>query len=138
MIEKLQGYTALLIDDDEDSRNLGKHILQAAGAQVLVARNGREGFAVAVKEQPDFILSDISMPGMDGLEMMREMAISIYTREIPVIALSGLDDPQTRLDSFRAGFLNYIQKPFDPDKLVSQVMAILSEYPKFSDFAGDG
>lgn len=127
MEKVLSGYTALLIDDDEDSRTLARHILEQVGARVVVARNGQEGFALAVETQPDFILSDISMPGMNGLEMMREMAISIYTRDIPVIAISGMDDPALRLNSFRAGFLHYIQKPFDAEKLVRQIWLILTE-----------
>jgi CheY-like chemotaxis protein len=129
MPQLLDGWTVLVVDDEEDSLDVARRLLKKAGAKVLTASNGEEALSVVRQQKPDCVLSDLSMPEMDGWLLMRELNTSRPTEEIPVIALTAHAMPGDRLRAIEAGFVNYITKPLDARKFVQQLLAILVDIP---------
>lgn len=112
----------LIIDDEEDIREVAALALEAtAGWQVLTASSGVEGIAIATAEQPDAILMDVMMPGVDGPTTFRNMRQNTLVAHIPVLLLTakvqGVD--QRRFASI--GVAATLFKPFDPLTLASQI-----------------
>jgi two-component system cell cycle response regulator DivK len=112
----------LLIDDDRDTRLLYAEILRHDGVVVAQAGDGQAGFQRAIETLPDLIITDISMPIMDGRELMRRLRTDDRTRHIPVIACSGRDRPRVQLEDEPNA---YMDKPCDPDELRLQVRRLL-------------
>lgn len=116
----------LIIDDEEDIREVAGLALEAtAGWQVLTASSGIEGIAIATAEQPDAILMDVMMPGVDGPTTFRNMQQDSLVAHIPVLLLTakvqGVD--QRRFASL--GVAAILFKPFDPLTLASQISEAL-------------
>jgi CheY-like chemotaxis protein len=111
---------ALVIDDEESIRNYVRYLLEAAGYEVADADNGTRGLLAAVEAHFDLIVTDISMPGLDGVELIREVrARGIRSR---VIAMSGAEKADTLLriaGSFDADAI--VEKPFTCEDLLSAV-----------------
>lgn len=112
----------LIIDDEEDIREVAALSLEAtAGWEVLTASSGIEGIAIATAEQPDAILMDVMMPGVDGPTTFRNMQQNSLVAHIPVLLLTakvqGVD--QRRFASL--GVAAILFKPFDPLSLASQI-----------------
>jgi CheY-like chemotaxis protein len=124
------GWCVLVVDDEVDSLEVARMMLELAGARVLTATNGEEGLASVEKERPHFILSDLSMPVMDGWHMMKELNQDRRTMDIPVIALTAHAMSGDRERAVNAGFANYISKPLDPDKFITQLLNIVIETPE--------
>lgn len=114
----------LLVDDNEDNREVFCAILEHAGYGVLKAADGAEGVQIARAYLPHLILMDLSMPVMDGWEAASELREYESTREIPVFAVSAhvlmRGDP-ARIRA--AGFLKFLLKPLEPGKLLTEVKA---------------
>lgn len=117
----------LIIDDERDIRDVVRVSLEEfAGWEVLTAASGLEGLQMALVEELDAILLDISMPGMDGFQICQELQNQATTRAIPIIMLTAkvLPDDRQRLKALNvAGF---ISKPFDPMTIWSQVAESLN------------
>jgi CheY-like chemotaxis protein len=116
----------LIIDDEEDIREVAALALEAtAGWTVFTAGSGAEGIATATKEQPDAILMDVMMPGVDGPTTFRSMQQNPQVANIPVLLLTakvqGVD--QRRFASL--GVAAVLFKPFDPMTLASQISEAL-------------
>jgi DNA-binding response OmpR family regulator len=108
----------LVVDDADKIRSLVRRLLEAAGHDVLEARNGRDCLRVLYAEKPDLVMLDVSMPDMDGwtaLERIRELTW------VPVLMLTAHDAPPDRVRGLRAGADDYIVKPFDPDELLARI-----------------
>ncbi len=127
-----QGWKVLVVDDEPDSLEVATRMLKLAGAEVLTAENGRDGLEIARQWKPRFILSDLSMPVMDGWKMLDQLRHNLATRDIPVIALTAHDMPGDRERVFAAGFHNYIAKPLDPTKFIRQLANILLDIPNIA------
>lgn len=125
----LENWNVLVVDDEEDSLAVACMLLEMAGANVATASNGREALASVQEKRPDFILSDLSMPEMDGWRLMYQLNRERSTLEIPVIALTAHAISGDRQRAIQAGFTNYIAKPLDPDKFIEQLLALLVEIP---------
>jgi two-component system cell cycle response regulator DivK len=113
----------LLIDDDRGTRLAYAGILRDEGVAVAQAGDGQDGFQRAIETLPDLIITDISMPIMNGWELMRRLRTDERTRDIPVIVCSGFDRPGVQLEAEPNAFLG---KPCDPDELRLQVRRLLS------------
>lgn len=116
----------LIIDDEEDIREVAALALEAtAGWQIVTAGSGAEGIAMATREQPDAVLMDVMMPGMDGPTTFRTMQQNPLIAHIPVILLTakvqGVD--QRRFASL--GVAAVLFKPFDPMTLAHQIAEAL-------------
>lgn len=114
--------TVLLIDDDDDVREVAQLALEmTAGWTVLTAGDGADGLRMAAEGQPDAILLDVMMPGMDGPATLQALRAEPATAHIPVILLTAKTRPD---DQRRMGDLSprgILSKPFDPMDLASQV-----------------
>jgi CheY-like chemotaxis protein len=114
-------HTVLTIEDQPDIRRLIRMTLEFKGLTVIEAGEGEEGIAMARQHQPDVILLDVMMPGMDGLAVKRTLASDDRLRHIPVIIISALGrscDVQAGLES---GVHAYLIKPFSPWELLEVV-----------------
>lgn len=125
----LDGWTVLVVDDEEDSLDVARRLLLRAGANVLTASDGMEALHLVQHHHPDCVLSDLSMPEMDGWLLMQALNESRPTSNIPVIALTAHAMPGDRQRAMEAGFSNYITKPLDARKFVQQLLAILIDIP---------
>lgn len=117
--------TILVVEDEEDIRELIAHGLSKAGFTLLKAANGREGFVLAVDHRPDLILLDWMMPEVNGIETLRRLRRDARTATIPVIMLSAKAEVDNKTEGLDAGADDYLAKPFSPKELVSRVNAVL-------------
>lgn len=115
----------LAVDDDEDILKVLSKRLETAGYGVIKARDGKEALEAAFKEKPDLIITDATMPKMDGFELTRQIRSRLETAVIPVIMLTARQDKDSELKGIDAGADDYITKPFDVDKLISRVKMVL-------------
>lgn len=116
----------LIVEDNDDLRRFLVSILGAT-YRVLEASNGREGLDVAVREIPDFIITDVMMPVMDGLSMVHEIKQNKDICHIPIIVLSAKASLNDRLDGIREGIDDYITKPFSATYLKQRIENIISQ-----------
>lgn len=129
----LNDWLVLVIDDEPDSLYVASYILRAHGANVHTAMDGEQALALIHENQPNFIISDLSMPVMDGWEMMDHLQRDRALAEIPVIALTAHAMLGDRERALAAGFYNYITKPLSADTFIQDVMRILVDIPSFSE-----
>jgi CheY-like chemotaxis protein len=116
----------LVVDDEEDVRIFLSTVLEDAGAEVLQATDGDEAIAVMVKEQPDLVTLDLSMPGKDGVETFADMRKHPGVKEIPVCVVTG--HPEFRKVIYDRAVPppeGYMDKPVDEEELVSNLKRIL-------------
>ena len=106
----------LVVDDEESMRDVLRRILSAEGYSVSLAENGKRALAILEKERFDFVLCDIRMPEMGGLELLRE----IMSRKIPgtAIMMSAFGTVQTAVEAMKLGAYDYISKPFMSDEIL--------------------
>lgn len=117
-------HTVLIIEDNPEVRNyIRTHLGDAYN--IIVAKNGNEGFAKAVETIPDLIISDVMMPGMDGLELCHKLKTDINTCHIPIILLTALAGFTQIKHGFEVGSDDYITKPFDPGALKIKVNSLI-------------
>jgi CheY-like chemotaxis protein len=122
----LERVEVLAVDDDGDSLELLREILEGAGATVWTARNGEEALAVLKRRQPRVLVSDIGMPGMDGFELIGRVR-HLPVREggrIPAAALTAYARSEDRTRTLRAGFQMHLAKPIEPHELLVSVKAL--------------
>jgi CheY-like chemotaxis protein len=127
---ELQGLRVLLIEDDEDTRDVVRRLLETAGAEVTAAGSAPEGMDLLRAQRPDLLLVDIAMPGEDGLSFMRRVR-SLPAQDggqTPAAALTARAVLEDRLESLRAGFQAHMAKPVPPAELI-EVMAMLAGRP---------
>lgn len=117
----------LVVDDDPAGLELILTLLKHHGATSTGATNGAEGLAFARQLKPHFIISDLSMPVMNGWQMIKELKQDRETMEIPIIALTAHVMRGDREKAIAAGCHNYLSKPIDPYNFVSQLRAILDD-----------
>lgn len=132
--DALEGWVVLVVDDEDDSREVAQLMLEMAGATVVTAADGKEALVRVAAYKPRFILSDLSMPEMDGWRLMHELHRERSTADIPVIALTAHAMSGDRERAIEAGFINYISKPLDPDKFLWQLVNLLVDIPSLSEF----
>jgi CheY-like chemotaxis protein len=129
----LVGWEVLVVDDEPDSLDIAKRLMKMAGATVHTANNGKEGLAAVHEHRPQLILTDLSMPIMDGWGLLHELKHDRRTLDIPVIALTAHTMPGDRERAIVAGFHNHIPKPLDPTKFIQQLMNIVTDIPNFKE-----
>jgi CheY-like chemotaxis protein len=115
----------LVVDDESAIRLICRVNLETAGFETLEAGDGETAFSLAQSEQPDLILLDIMLPGIDGLEVAQRLAAAPETREIPVVFLTARAAAPDELRGHEAGGVAYIGKPFDPASLTETIAAVL-------------
>lgn len=118
-------YKILVVEDHKDTRELLKYNLAAAGFDVAAAEDGGEGLERAKGFQPDLVLLDLMLPGMDGLEVCRKLKQDPGTAGVPVIMLTAKGEEIDRIVGLELGADDYVVKPFSPRELVLRIKAVL-------------
>jgi DNA-binding response OmpR family regulator len=114
--------SVLVVDDDSDIRGLLREVLQRASHTVIEAADGREGLRLFHAEQPDLVILDVAMPGLDGwqtLGRIRELSA------VPVVMLTAQDQELDKVRGLRGGADDYVTKPFGPHELLARVEGLL-------------
>ena len=117
----------LVVDDNEDNRQILIDLLTAAAYEIVAATNGVDAVALATSEHPDLVLMDIQLPGIDGHEATRRIKATPGLQKVPVIAVTSYaltgDDVKAR----EAGCDDYVTKPFSPRALLAKVKTHLGD-----------
>ena len=119
-------FKLLVVDDVQTNVLLLKALLSKEGYGILVANNGQEALEVIRNENPDLILLDVMMPGMDGFEVAERLKSEEYRCEIPIIFLTALDDTQSIVNGFKLGVGDFISKPFRKEESMVRIKHQLS------------
>ena len=119
--------TALIIEDNPDNMVLITRLLKKSGYRTLQAVTGMEGFEMALQERPDFIILDIQLPDIEGTEVLRKIRSSEIGVGIPVIAMTSYAMSGDREKLLSAGCDGYIEKPIDPERVISQIRRLTGE-----------
>lgn len=114
----------LVVDDEEIVRTSCSRTLVPEGYDVRLAKNGVEGLRLAAEERFDLVLTDLKMPDMDGIDVLRN--IKEKWPETHVIIVTGYQTVDTAVKAIKLGANNYIEKPFTPDALLSAVTEALA------------
>jgi CheY-like chemotaxis protein len=117
--------TILVADDDELVRDLVAFKLAAAGYHTITAEDGASALDIVHRQQPDMVILDVVMPGLDGLSVCYELHSSAATAQIPVLMLSGRDRKVDIDLGLTVGADDYLVKPFSPAELVRRVRWLL-------------
>lgn len=127
--KRLLGFKILIVEDDPDSREVLQLFLEQNGAEVRAAESARSAMAIFTdsnSERPDVLVSDLAMPEEDGYSLIsriRELPAELGGH-IPALALSAFASAESRQRAFEAGFHRYLTKPFEPDLIVDQIIAL--------------
>lgn len=117
--------TILIVDDDDDIREIIEYSLKKEGFKVLTAENGEEGISLAKSNSPELIILDVMMPGMDGIEVCETLKSQPETSNIKICFLTARGEDYSQIAGFNAGADDYVNKPVKPKVLVSRIKAIL-------------
>lgn len=126
----------LIIDDNEDIRSY-VHGLLHSDYTVIEAADGSEGIRKAMKYVPDLIISDVMMPGIDGIECCRRLKTELQTCHIPVILLTACSLDEQRIQGYDGGADSYISKPFSSQLLLARVRNLIDSHRRLKQFFGD-
>ncbi len=113
--------TILIVDDKPANLGILSNYLESADYEVLAARDGETGLRTALYAQPDLILLDVILPGIDGFELCKRLKIEERTKDIPVIFMTILDEPEDKVKGFNVGGVDYIAKPFQYEEILARV-----------------
>ncbi|HWK10615.1 MAG TPA: response regulator [Vicinamibacterales bacterium] len=122
---RIDGVHVLAVDDEADSLNLLRAVLESAGASVTTAQNGAEAIDAIGARRPDVLVADIGMPGMDGLQLIRAIRrMDEPVRSTPAAALTAYARSQDRITSLASGFHMHLAKPIDPLELIVAIATL--------------
>ncbi|RLL51715.1 response regulator [Mariprofundus sp. EBB-1] len=119
--------TVLIIEDNDDNMELISFIMKKNGYLVLKAMRGEQGVAMAIEHRPDFIILDIQLPDIDGLEVARRIRASEANGRIPIIAMTSFAMLGDRELLLTAGCNAYIEKPIDVSLVIQQIREAIGE-----------
>ena len=114
----LLGMRVLVVDDHPDERQLLALCLRQHGAQVQLGVNGLEAVEMATQWQPDAVLMDVNLPGLDGVSACQRLREDVRSRRIPILLISGACQPPERVRGLMAGAVDYVSKPYDLNEVV--------------------
>lgn len=116
----------LIVDDSPTETFRFREILTKHGYEVLEATNGADGVTMAQAEQPDLILMDVVMPGVNGFQATRQISKGEDTKHIPVVIVSTKDQATDRVWGKRQGASDYLTKPIDEQQLIEVIQGLLN------------
>ncbi len=126
-------HTVLIVDDDEALAEVLSRRLQQQGFAAITADSGKEGLAKARSERPTLIVLDLRLPDVDGFAICEELADSSATCAIPVIILSGMEQPDILRRCRAAGCFYFVRKPYDPNALLTLIRQAIREAGPWDD-----
>ncbi|MFE0025455.1 response regulator transcription factor [Amycolatopsis sp. NPDC059021] len=112
----------LVVDDDETVRDVVRRYLEVAGFTVDMAGDGAEGLAKFASQEPDLVVLDVMMPGVNGLEVCRRLR---QLSQVPIVMLTALGEEENRIAGLQLGADDYVTKPFSPKELALRVTSVL-------------
>lgn len=115
----------LIIEDNAANLELVRYLLDFSGYQVLMARDGAQGVAMARQERPDLVICDLQIPLLDGYEVLAQLRAQPETVGLAVVAVTAFSMPDDRRKVQNAGFDGYFSKPIDPETFVEQIAKFL-------------
>jgi len=115
----------LIVEDEKDIIKMLEYNLKKEGLRVLSVRDGEDALDSANRELPDLIILDLMLPGMDGLEVCKELKKETKTAPIPVIMLTAKSQESDKVLGLELGADDYITKPFSPRELIARIKAVL-------------
>ena len=115
----------LVVEDNELNLKLVRDVLRHAGFDVIEARTGEDGVALAAAGDPDVVLMDLQLPGIDGVEALRRIRTSADVRRVPVIAVTAYAMSGDHERALRAGFDDYVTKPISARELAQQLRDLM-------------
>lgn len=127
----------LIIEDEEDIRELVKYNLLRENFGVLEAESGEEGLKLVERTMPDLVLLDLMLPGKDGLEICRILKRNEHTQHIPVVMITARGEESDIVTGLELGAEDYIVKPFSPKVLIARVKAVLRHKASAPELAPD-
>jgi two-component system cell cycle response regulator DivK len=119
--------TGLVIEDNEDNMVLITRFLEKFRYRTLQAETGMKGVEMALEKHPDFIILDIQLPDINGIEVLKRIRSKDAGKNIPVIAMTSFAMSGDRENLLAAGCDGYIEKPIDPDLVISQIRKLIGE-----------
>lgn len=119
--------TALIIEDNDNNLELIRFILQQAGYRVRFAMTGLEGVQQALTIPPDFIVLDIQLPDINGLEVLKQIRANPVGQTVPIIAMTSYAMSGDKERLLSAGCTSYIEKPIDPMTVIAQIEAVIGK-----------
>jgi PAS domain S-box-containing protein len=125
-IGSLEGMSVLVVDDSEDTTEMVRHLLEIGGAAVCSATSGFEALRIAREKEFDVVLSDISMPEMDGFEFLSRLRQIPGKEDLPAVALTGFGRPEDVQRASEKGFYAHVTKPFD----IQRLAMLLQQVPR--------
>lgn len=115
----------LVVDDEEDIRELVRYNLSKAGYEVIAAASGEEGLALAEQLRPALVVLDIMLPGVDGLEVCRRLRNNSNLKTTPIVMISALGEEKDIVSGLELGADDYVSKPFSPGVLLARVKSVI-------------
>jgi DNA-binding response OmpR family regulator len=118
--------SVLIVNDEPDQLRLMRSLLNKAGYAVLTAEDGVEGLTLARDRRPDLVISDVTMPRMNGLDFCRQLRADTELKSVPILLVSALQkDTENVVAGLRAGADDYLEVPFDSTRLIAKVSRLL-------------
>ena len=118
-------HTVLLVEDERDIADLVRYHVEKAGMRFLHASDGGAALRLARAELPDVALLDLMLPGLDGLEVCRQLRREAATERLPIIMLTARGEEVDRVVGLELGADDYVVKPFSPRELLARIRAVL-------------
>lgn len=128
----LKGWDILLIDDDINSLDIANLLLRHYGATVHIAEHGEKALTLLKEITPKFIISDLSMPIMDGWVLIGRLKSDPRLKDIPAIALTAHAMTGDRERAIAAGYHDHLTKPLSPATFMNDLLALLADIPELS------
>jgi two-component system CheB/CheR fusion protein len=126
----LAGLRVLVVDDEPDVLVAVAGMLGAAGASVQQVATAREALSLAARDRPDVVVADINMPGEDGYWLRERLSQEPATQAVPVLALTAHVNPEDKALARRRGFIEFVEKPVDPERLCTAILTHVSTATK--------
>jgi len=133
IIDEDKNITVLIIEDDVDTLTYLKHEL-SKNFNIITCKNGIEGSRIIFEEMPDIIITDIMMPGIDGIELCKQIKSDERTNHIPVIVITALSGESFQIESYSNGVDMYITKPINTEILKVQINSLLNSRKKLFEY----
>jgi len=115
----------LAVDDSASMRQIVSLALKGAGYEVVMASDGDEALAFARREAVDLVITDVNMPNMDGISLVRELRRLANYRLTPLLMLTTESSPEKKQEGKLAGATGWVVKPFNPERLLATVAKVL-------------
>jgi len=128
-MDNLHGIKVLVVEDEQDTRDLLAFLLESHGATVIAVDNVSDAMLIFTREQPNIVVTDIGLPEYNGYALIAAVRhAKSELRRIPVIALTAYSTPADKDTALISGFDEYLAKPFDPAELIRTIRRLCDRY----------